>query len=102
MMKKEKITAIPERKKDTYLTAVLSLPLRVHERAWLFTCGRSRIYAPMMYAFSQMTIRKGLRLSGRIWKPLSLPVIKMTWGISGACFSMQGSPQTGSVCVAPL
>ena len=41
MMKKEKITAIPERKKDTYLTAVLSLPLRVHERAWLFTCGRS-------------------------------------------------------------
>ena len=37
MMKKEKITAIPERKKDTYLTAILSLPLRVHERAWLFT-----------------------------------------------------------------
>ena len=41
MMKKGKITAIPERKKDTYLTAVLSLPLRMHERAWLFTCGRS-------------------------------------------------------------
>ena len=29
-----------EERKD-HVTAVLSLPLRVHERAWLFTCGRS-------------------------------------------------------------
>ena len=40
-MKNEKITAIPERKKDTYLTAILSLPLRVHERAWILTGSRS-------------------------------------------------------------
>lgn len=40
-MTNEKITAMPVKKTQIHLTATLSLPLRVHERAWLFTCGRS-------------------------------------------------------------
>ena len=40
-MKNEKIKIIPVRKKHTHLTATLSLPLRLHERAWIITGSRS-------------------------------------------------------------
>ena len=40
-MKNEKIKIMPVRKKHTHLTATLSLPLRLHERAWIITGVRS-------------------------------------------------------------
>ena len=40
-MKNEKIKVMPVRKKHTHLTATLSLPLRLHERAWILTGSRS-------------------------------------------------------------
>ena len=40
-MTNEKITAMPVKKKQIHLTATLSLPLRLHERAWILTGSRS-------------------------------------------------------------
>lgn len=40
-MKNEKITTFTGKKKHTHLTAILSLPLRLHERAWILTGSRS-------------------------------------------------------------
>ena len=40
-MKNEKIKIMPVRKKHAHLTATLSLPLRLHERAWILTGSRS-------------------------------------------------------------
>ena len=34
-MTNEKITAMPVKKTQIHLTATLSLPLRLHERAWI-------------------------------------------------------------------
>ena len=42
-MKNEKIKVMPVRKKHTHLTATLSLPLRLHERAWILTDERAWI-----------------------------------------------------------
>lgn len=36
-MTNEKITAMPVKKTQIHLTATLSLPLRLHERAWILT-----------------------------------------------------------------
>lgn len=40
-MTNEKITAMPVKKTQIHLTATLSLPLRLHERAWILTGSRS-------------------------------------------------------------
>lgn len=40
-MKKEKITILSSSKKHIHLTAVLSLPLRLHERAWILANSRT-------------------------------------------------------------
>ena len=40
-MTNEKITAMPVKKKQIHLTATPSLPLRLHERAWILTGSRS-------------------------------------------------------------
>ena len=40
-MTNEKITAMPVKKKQIHLPATLSLPLRLHERAWILTGSRS-------------------------------------------------------------
>ena len=40
-MKKKKTAVMPEKKTQTHLTATLSLPLRLHERAWILTGSRS-------------------------------------------------------------
>lgn len=40
-MTNEKITAMPVKKTQFHLTATLSLPLRLHERAWILTGSRS-------------------------------------------------------------
>ncbi len=37
-MKNEKIAVIPKQKKTVHLTAMLYLPLKLHERAWIL-CG---------------------------------------------------------------
>ena len=43
-MKNEKIKVMPVRKKHTHLTATLSLPLRLHERAWILTGSHERAW----------------------------------------------------------
>ena len=40
-MKNEKVTIITLKKKSVHMTALLSLPLRLHERAWILSGGRS-------------------------------------------------------------
>lgn len=40
-MTNEKITAMPVKKTQIHLTATLSLPLRLHVRAWILTGSRS-------------------------------------------------------------
>lgn len=40
-MKNKKISAMPTKKKSAHLTASLSMPLRLHERAWIITGSRS-------------------------------------------------------------
>ena len=40
-MTNEKITAMPVKKTQIHLTATLSLPLRLNERAWIITGARS-------------------------------------------------------------
>ena len=40
-MTNEKITAMPVKKTQIHLTTTLSLPLRLHERAWILTGSRS-------------------------------------------------------------
>ena len=46
-MTNEKITAMPVKKTQIHLTATLSLPLRLHERAWILagiTRAKKKVY----------------------------------------------------------
>ena len=52
-MKNEKIKVMPVRKKHTHLTATLSLPLRLHERAWILTGSRSTSLVQQILEVSQ-------------------------------------------------